>query len=95
MDALTALASSRAAQSACLQRCTHAGINLERMSKILKCAGSDDVVTLSAQDDNDRITFVFESPSMSPSPRCIIEPEHPCLETRLLKYGLFLCSIDS
>jgi hypothetical protein len=32
---------------------------------MLKCAGSDDIITLSAQDNNDRITFVFESPSAS------------------------------
>lgn len=35
------------------------------MSKILKCAGNDDIVTLSAQDNSDRVTFVFESPSAS------------------------------
>jgi hypothetical protein len=33
------------------------------MFKILKCAGSDDIITISAQDDIDRVTFVFESPS--------------------------------
>lgn len=31
------------------------------MSKILKCAGSDDTVTLRALDNPDNIVFVFES----------------------------------
>lgn len=57
---------SRAARHRMANLHIPAGINLDRMSKILKCAGSDDVVTLSAQDDNDRITFVFESPSTPP-----------------------------
>lgn len=33
------------------------------MSKILKCAGTDDTVTLRANDNPDNITFIFESPS--------------------------------
>lgn len=31
------------------------------MYKILKCAGSEDTVTLRAQDNSDTITFIFES----------------------------------
>ena len=31
------------------------------MSKILKCAGNDDAVTIRAQDNPDTVTFVFES----------------------------------
>ena len=31
------------------------------MSKILKCAQSEDTVTLRAQDNSDTITFIFES----------------------------------
>lgn len=31
------------------------------MSKILKCAGNDDSVTVKADDDGDCATFVFES----------------------------------
>ena len=31
------------------------------MSKILKCAGSEDIVTIRAQDNPDTVTFVFES----------------------------------
>jgi proliferating cell nuclear antigen len=46
-------------------RCDRAislGINLDAMSKILKCAGNDDVVTIKAGEDDDSVTFVFESP---------------------------------
>ncbi len=36
------------------------------MSKILKCAGNDDSLTLKAADDADSIQFLFESPSACP-----------------------------
>ena len=39
------------------------GMNLENMSKMFKCAGNDDVVTLKADDGSDTVTFMFESPS--------------------------------
>ncbi|XP_071439998.1 proliferating cell nuclear antigen [Hetaerina americana] len=39
------------------------GMNLTSMSKILKCAGNDDIVTMKAQDNADSVTFVFESPN--------------------------------
>eukprot|EP00761_Pharyngomonas_kirbyi_P012169 gb/GECH01012196.1/.p1 GENE.gb/GECH01012196.1/~~gb/GECH01012196.1/.p1 ORF type:complete len:264 (+),score=55.15 gb/GECH01012196.1/:1-792(+) len=38
------------------------GINMGSMSKVLKCAGSKDAVTLKAEDEGDEMTFVFESP---------------------------------
>jgi len=38
------------------------GINLTSFSKILKCSGNDDMVTLKAEDSTDTITFMFESP---------------------------------
>jgi len=38
------------------------GINLGSMSKILKCSGTDDVITLKAEDSGDTVTFVFETP---------------------------------
>jgi len=34
------------------------------MSKIMKCAGNDDAITVKASDNADTITFMFESPSM-------------------------------
>lgn len=40
------------------------GINIGSMTKILKCAGNDDSVTIQAEDDGDSVTFVFESPRM-------------------------------
>lgn len=33
------------------------------MSKVLKCASNDDVITLKAGDNADTVTFMFESPS--------------------------------
>ncbi|XP_018017642.1 proliferating cell nuclear antigen [Hyalella azteca] len=38
------------------------GMNLSSMSKILKCASNDDIITMKAQDNADTVTFVFESP---------------------------------
>mmetsp|Transcript_32586 Transcript_32586/g.50562 ORF Transcript_32586/g.50562 Transcript_32586/m.50562 type:complete len:261 (-) Transcript_32586:39-821(-) len=38
------------------------GINISSMTKILKCAGNEDSVTIQAEDDGDSVTFVFESP---------------------------------
>lgn len=40
------------------------GMNLVNMAKMLKCAGNDDVITIKAPDDDDHVTFVFESPDM-------------------------------
>mmetsp|Transcript_23274 Transcript_23274/g.79198 ORF Transcript_23274/g.79198 Transcript_23274/m.79198 type:complete len:263 (+) Transcript_23274:131-919(+) len=39
------------------------GLNLSNMSKMLKCAGNDDIITLKADDSGDAVTFMFESPS--------------------------------
>lgn len=39
------------------------GMNLGSMSKIMKCATNDDIITIKAQDDADTVTFVFESPN--------------------------------
>jgi len=39
------------------------GMNLSSMSKILKCASNDDIITIKAQDDPDTITYMFESPN--------------------------------
>lgn len=38
------------------------GINIQTMSKILKCASNDDNVTLTCTDNPDELTFKFESP---------------------------------
>lgn len=39
------------------------GMNLGNVSKMLRCAGSDDIVTIKADDGSDTVTFMFESPS--------------------------------
>jgi len=39
------------------------GIKLPSMSKILKCSGNDDSITIKAGDDGDTVTFMFESPN--------------------------------
>ncbi|OVA20842.1 Proliferating cell nuclear antigen [Macleaya cordata] len=49
-------------------RCDHGnfpmGMKLENLSKILKCAGNDDIITIKADGPgNDTVTFMFESPS--------------------------------
>ena len=33
------------------------------MSKILRCAGNDDAITVKAGDNADTVTFMFESPN--------------------------------
>lgn len=38
-------------------------MSLANLAKVLKCSGSDDIVTLKANDDGDTVTFMFESPS--------------------------------
>mmetsp|Transcript_32345 Transcript_32345/g.52272 ORF Transcript_32345/g.52272 Transcript_32345/m.52272 type:complete len:264 (-) Transcript_32345:143-934(-) len=37
------------------------GLSLVNLSKILKCAGNDDVITMKCEDSGDTIQFVFES----------------------------------
>ncbi|CAM6097786.1 unnamed protein product [Calypogeia fissa] len=39
------------------------GMNLTNMSKMLKCAGNEDIITIKADDGGDSVTFMFESPS--------------------------------
>jgi len=38
------------------------GFNSVNMSKILKCAGNDDIITLKSEDTADALTLMFESP---------------------------------
>lgn len=37
------------------------GLNLDSLSKILKCMANNEILTLKAQDDSDVVTFVFET----------------------------------
>lgn len=39
------------------------GLNMVSLSKILKCSGQDDIITMSADPQQDEICFKFESPS--------------------------------
>merc|ERR1711944_19709 len=39
------------------------GMNLGSMSKILRCASNDDIITIKAQDQADNVTFMFEAPN--------------------------------
>mmetsp|Transcript_14209 Transcript_14209/g.14380 ORF Transcript_14209/g.14380 Transcript_14209/m.14380 type:complete len:164 (+) Transcript_14209:162-653(+) len=39
------------------------GFNSQNLSKILKCAGNDDVITLKAEEEGENLTLMFESPS--------------------------------
>ncbi|KAG5238301.1 proliferating cell nuclear antigen [Salix suchowensis] len=44
-------------------RNTSMGMNLGNMSKMLKCAGNDDILTIKGDDVSDTVTFMFESPT--------------------------------
>lgn len=39
------------------------GLNLATMTKIVKCAGNDDAVTIKTGDKSDTVSFVFENPN--------------------------------
>lgn len=39
------------------------GFNSVNLGKILKCAGNDDILTLKAEDTQDNLTLMFESPN--------------------------------
>jgi proliferating cell nuclear antigen (pcna) len=39
------------------------GLNIQNLSKIMKCAGNDDIITMKAEEDPSSITFIFESNS--------------------------------
>ena len=48
-----------------------AGMKLGNLSKILKCAGNDDAITMKSEDSGDTITFVFEAPGGRLPPRTL------------------------
>jgi len=55
------------------------GINLGALSKILKCAGNEDIITLKAEDNGESVTLMFENPK----------------QTRVSHFALKLMDIDS
>lgn len=56
-----------------------AGMKLANLSKILKCAAGEDIITMKSEDDGDTITFLFESKN----------------QERLSEFDLKLMDIDS
>lgn len=46
------------------------GLCLASVSKVLKCAGNEDVLTLKADDNGDSLTFVFENEGAVLPVRC-------------------------
>jgi proliferating cell nuclear antigen len=40
------------------------GLNIQNLSKIMKCAGHDDIITMQADEDPSSITFIFENASI-------------------------------
>ncbi len=66
------------------------GLNIQNLSKIMKCAGNDDIITLKADEDPSNITFVFESNSII----TLIHLNH--LENdKVSEFNLNLLTIDS
>lgn len=41
------------------------GLNLTSLTKVLKCAGNDDIITLKADDQADTVNLMFESPKQN------------------------------
>lgn len=39
------------------------GVNTPNLSKILKCAGNDDLVTIKSEEETDTLNMMFESPN--------------------------------
>lgn len=55
------------------------GMNLTSLSKVLKCAGNDDLITIKAPDNADTITLMFEAKN----------------ESEVSEYELKLMNLDS
>lgn len=43
---------------------TTLGLDIGNLSKIMKCAGNDDIITMKAEEDPSTISFLFESNSI-------------------------------
>ena len=55
----------RERESALLPHLPPFSLSLPSMTRVLKCAGNDDSITLRSQDNTDTLTVLFESPSES------------------------------
>lgn len=63
------------------------------MSKILKCAGNDDNITMRAADDGDKITLTFEAKNETEVSEYDIKLMN--LDTEYLVSGTaFVCSVS-
>nr|KAJ0191747.1 hypothetical protein LSAT_V11C800418020 [Lactuca sativa] len=65
------------------------GMNLSNMSKMLKCAGNDDIITLKADDGSDTVTFMFESPKAK------IRGYFSAAQDKIADFEMKLMDIDS
>jgi hypothetical protein len=75
----------RTRSGACLAAADRAaGMNLNNMSKMLKCAGNNDSITMKAEDSGDVVTFLFES-----------EGEYERCSGTATGYGMSSCSTGS
>lgn len=86
-------------------------MKLANLSKILKCAGNDDAITMKSEDNGDHITFMFEAPGAWGYPRHsrvravthraplqLLITHHTCPpagQERLSEFDLKLMDIDS
>ena len=55
------------------------GLNINNLSKIMKCAANDDIVTIQAEDNADALKLIFESPN----------------QEKVSDYSMLLMNIDS
>ena len=56
------------------------GVNLNSLTKVLKCAKDDDICTIKATDDGDVLNLIYEAKSTYPS----FSPLH---HLRLVRFG--------
>ena len=48
------------------------GVNTPNLSKILKCAGNEDLVTIKGEEETDTLNMMFESPAQVSNPRALV-----------------------
>lgn len=68
------------------------GIYLESLSKILKFASNDDIITISAEEDDESLLFQFENPGIEFSPFFSNFP--PWEKDKYSEFSLDLVSLD-
>lgn len=51
---------------------TALGLNLGSLSKVLKCAGNDDVITIKCEDGGDDLNLMFESSGQDRISECVL-----------------------